>query len=58
MVSKLRAGGDFELVFTMKPEMLEATKKACDLTVIGSVVEESIWMESRDERRRLEPKGY
>jgi thiamine-monophosphate kinase len=28
----LRAGGDYELVFTVKPDMLEAAKKACDLT--------------------------
>jgi thiamine-monophosphate kinase len=54
----LRAGGDFELVFTVKPDMLEAARKACDLTVIGYVVEEGIWMESRGGRRRLEPKGY
>jgi thiamine-monophosphate kinase len=35
----MSAGGDFELVFTVKPEGLEAARKACDLTVIGRVVE-------------------
>jgi thiamine-monophosphate kinase len=54
----MSAGGDFELVFTVKPEMLEAAKKACDLMVIGVVVDEGIWMESQGERRRIEPKGY
>jgi thiamine-monophosphate kinase len=54
----LSAGGDFELVFTVKPDRLEAAKKACDLTLIGLVVEEGIWMESKGQRRRLNPKGY
>lgn len=54
----LRAGGDFELVFTVKPDMLETASKACDLNVIGSVVEEGIWIESKGKRQRLEPKGY
>ena len=54
----LRAGGDFGLVFTVTPDMMEAAKKACDLTVVGRVVEEGIWIESKGERRRLEPKGY
>jgi thiamine-monophosphate kinase len=54
----LSAGGDFELVFTVKPDMLESAKKACDLTLIGLVVEEGIWMESEGQRRRLKPKGY
>ena len=54
----MSAGGDFELVFTVKPEGLEAARKACELTVIGEVVEEGIWMEQEGERRRMEAKGY
>ncbi len=54
----MSAGGDFELVFTVRPEMLEAARKACELTVIGTVVDEGIWAESHGERRRIEPKGY
>jgi thiamine-monophosphate kinase len=54
----MSAGGDFELVFTVKPEGLEAAKNACDLTVIGRVVEEGIWIETRGERSRIETKGY
>ena len=54
----LGAGGDFELVITLRPDGLEAARKACDLTVIGEVVEEGIWMERAGERRRIEGKGY
>ncbi len=54
----MSAGGDFELVFTVKPEGLEAALRACRLTVIGEVVEEGLWMESKGERRRVEAKGY
>ena len=54
----MSAGGDFELVFTVRPEGLEAARRACELTVIGEVVEEGIWMEKRGERRRVEAKGY
>lgn len=54
----MSAGGDFELVFTVRPEELEAAHKACELTVIGEVVREGIWMEKGGERRRVEAKGY
>jgi thiamine-monophosphate kinase len=54
----MSAGGDFELVFTVRPEGLEAARKACGLTVIGEVVEEGIWMERKGERRRIEARGY
>lgn len=54
----LSAGGDFELVFTVKPDRLEAARMACDFTIIGAVVEEGIWIESHGERRRIPPKGY
>jgi thiamine-monophosphate kinase len=54
----MSAGGDFELVFTVRPDGLEAAKKAGEVTVIGTVVEEGIWMEAEGERRMIEPKGY
>jgi thiamine-monophosphate kinase len=54
----LSAGGDFELVFTVDPEMLAASEAACDLTVIGTVVEDGIWMESEGKKIRIVPKGY
>jgi thiamine-monophosphate kinase len=54
----MSAGGDFELVFTVRPDGLEAAREACGLTVIGEVVEEGIWIEKGGERRRVEAKGY
>jgi thiamine-monophosphate kinase len=54
----MSAGGDFELVFTVRREMLEPARRACRMTVIGEVVEEGIWMEKGGERRRIEAKGY
>jgi len=52
------AGGDFELVFTVRRDGLEAARQACRLTVIGEVVKEGIWMERDGERVRLEARGY
>jgi thiamine-monophosphate kinase len=54
----MSAGGDFELVFTVRPEELDAARKACHLTVIGEVVEEGIWMEREGRRQRIEARGY
>jgi thiamine-monophosphate kinase len=54
----LSAGGDYELVFTVRPEKIDEARKACDLTVIGSVVEEGIWIEAGGQKKKLEPKGY
>ncbi len=54
----MSAGGDFELVLTVRPEGLEAARRACELTVIGEVVEEGLWMEREGERRRMDAKGY
>jgi len=54
----LSAGGDYELVFTVRPEKIEEARKASDLTVIGSVVEEGIWIETGGQKKKLEPKGY
>jgi len=54
----MSAGGDFELVFTVRREGLEAAQRACGLTVIGEVVEEGIWMELWGQRRRIEARGY
>jgi len=54
----LSAGGDFELLFTLRREGLEDARRACDLTVIGEVVTEGLWMEADGERRLLEARGY
>ena len=56
----LHAGGDFELVFTIRPERLEDARKACKFAVIGEVLESEagIWIESDDEKRPIKPLGY
>jgi len=54
----LRAGGDFELIFTVRPDRIEDARKACPLTVIGSAVSEGLWIESKGEKHRLSPEGY
>ena len=50
----MSVGGDFELVFTVRPRGLEAARRAYRLTVIGEVVEAGIWMEKGGEKRRVE----
>jgi thiamine-monophosphate kinase len=54
----MSAGGDFELVFTVRPGEMDAARKACKLTVIGEVVAEGIWMERGGKRRRMKARGY
>ncbi len=55
----LYAGGDFELVFTVKPDRIGDAARASDFTVIGKVLEErEIWIESERGKKNLEPRGY
>jgi len=54
----MSAGGDFELVFTVRPDGLKEAMKAGEVTVIGRVVEEGIWMEAEGKRKKIEAKGY
>ncbi|MDF0591452.1 thiamine-phosphate kinase [Candidatus Methanocrinis natronophilus] len=55
----LYSGGDFELVFTVRQNRIDEVSRACDLTVIGTVLEErKVLMEAAGARRRLEPRGY
>lgn len=54
----LYSGGDFELLFTVQPQMLSEAKRACDLTVIGFAVDEGMWFSCGDERRPLQPRGF
>ena len=51
-------GGDFELVFTVRPDGLEEAMKAGGVTVIGRAVEEGIWIEAEGKRKKIETKGY
>jgi len=56
----LHAGGDFELVFTVRPKRLEDARNACNFSVIGEVLEggAGMWIELNDEKRPLKPLGY
>jgi thiamine monophosphate kinase len=35
----MSAGGDFELVFAVRPDGLDEARRACALTVIGEIIE-------------------
>jgi len=57
----LYTGGDFELLFTVRPDMIEAAQDACSLCVIGEVFkqEEDIMIERADGTiERVDRKGY
>ncbi|HII06226.1 MAG TPA: thiamine-phosphate kinase [Methanotrichaceae archaeon] len=55
----LAAGGDFELVFTVRPDLIERARLACEFTVIGTVLEEKkIWIKSEKGKKTLEARGY
>jgi len=52
-------GGDYELLFTMVPEKLDAARKACHLTVIGEVIENGIFIElASGVVEELKARGY
>ena len=53
----LYAGGDFELLFTVAPERLVDARNACELTVIGEVTPEGIFLEG-DTTKEIERRGY
>jgi thiamine-monophosphate kinase len=56
----ISAGGDFELIFTINPDSLEAAKKACDLNVIGYAAGKGrrLWIEREGKKRKIMPRGY
>lgn len=51
------AGGDFELLFTVAPERLSDAEDACELTVIGEVTMEGVFLEA-DGIKKIEQRGY
>lgn len=53
----LYAGGDFELLFTVAPERLADARNACELTVIGEVTPEGIFLEGGT-TKEIERRGY
>lgn len=50
-------GGDFELLFTVAPERLVDARNACELTVIGEVISEGIFLEG-DGTEEIKRRGY
>jgi thiamine-monophosphate kinase len=56
----LYAGGDFELLFTVMPDRLRGAMDACELTVIGEVTTEGMFLEddTTKEIKEIEQKGY
>ncbi len=51
-------GGDFELLFTVAPDMIEKARKACRLTVIGEVIEDGVLIEREGRLEELSARGY
>jgi thiamine-monophosphate kinase len=57
----LYTGGDFELLCTVSPDMLEAAQSACYLNVIGEVVDREVGTTLRcrnGENLTINRKGY
>ena len=54
----LTAGGDFELIFTLRPEMIGEAARACLLAVIGEVTTEGVRLQSAGGTEDLKPRGY
>ena len=51
-------GGDFELLFTVRADMINEAGKACRFSVIGEVIEEGILIERPDGIEKLECRGF
>jgi len=54
----LYTGEDFELLFTLPPELLQRAQSAAPFTVIGEVVPQGVWLEEGMEVAELEDRGY
>ena len=54
----LTAGGDFELVFTLRADRIGDAADACGLAVIGTVAEEGVILASAEGTEELRPRGY
>ncbi|MCQ8904077.1 MAG: thiamine-phosphate kinase [Methanothrix sp.] len=54
----LSAGGDFELLFTVREDMIDEARKACELSVIGRAVENGIWLERDGSMMPIPRSGY
>ncbi len=54
----MSAGGDFGLVFTVRPGELEAARSTCEPTVIGDVVKVGIWTDKGRREKTDRGRGY
>lgn len=54
----LRAGGDFELLFTVREERIDDAREACEFSVIGRAVENGIWLVRDGSRMQIPRIGY
>ncbi|HOK58963.1 MAG TPA: thiamine-phosphate kinase [Methanothrix sp.] len=54
----LSAGGDFELLFTVREDMIDDVRGACEFTVIGRAVENGIWLNRNGIRVPIPRSGY
>lgn len=51
-------GGDFELLFTVRPDVLDDVRKACSFSVIGEVIGEGVLIEGDGRVETLPERGY
>jgi len=54
----LYSGGDFELLFTVAPDKLDIARKACNLTVIGEVIDSGVVIEKTRGLEKVNARGY
>ncbi len=54
----LYGAGDFELLFTIKPNALGRARKACQFTVIGEVTHGDILIKKDGLTEKIEARGY
>lgn len=55
----LYAGGDFELLATVTPDRLEDATRVCELTAIGRVIDDGVFLKDCDgATEQIERKGY
>jgi thiamine-monophosphate kinase len=51
-------GGDFELLFTLKPDCIEKANKAAEFTIIGKVTTEGIIMQRKGRFVNIDARGF
>lgn len=54
----LYGGGDFELLFTVRPDAIEKAKKVCNLNIIGEVTSGDILIKRNGVISKIEARGH